>query len=90
MCIQNSDLQLKLTRYRNQSVREIDAGLKEKSEKWTKEKRALMDEKKQLQAELDKVKGERGEEREGRGGIGGRSYSGSSPCIIETSLFLHM
>ena len=55
MPIQNSDLQLKLTRYRNQSVREIDQGLKEKSEKWAKEKKTMMDEKKRLQSELDKV-----------------------------------
>ena len=52
---QNSDLQLKLARSRNQSMREIDQGLKEKSDKWAKEKKAMMDEKKELQAELDKV-----------------------------------
>lgn len=63
MYVQNSDLQLKLTRSRNQSVRDIDQGLKEKSDKWAKEKRAIMDEKKKLQAELDKV---RGRERERR------------------------
>ena len=53
---QNSDLQLKLARSRNQSMRDIDQGLKEKSDKWTKEKKAMMDEKKELQAELDKVR----------------------------------
>jgi serine/threonine-protein kinase MRCK len=52
---ENSDLQLKLARSRNQSMRDIDQGLKEKSDKWTKEKKAMMDEKKELQAELDKV-----------------------------------
>ena len=36
-------------------MREIDQGLKEKSDKWAKEKKAMMDEKKELQAELDKV-----------------------------------
>ena len=52
---QNSDLQLKLARSRNQSMREIDQGLMEKSDKWAKEKKTIMDEKKVLQAELDKV-----------------------------------
>ena len=52
---QNSDLQLKLARSRNQSMREIDQGLKEKSDKWAKERKSMVDEKKQLQAELDKV-----------------------------------
>ena len=38
-------------------MRDIDQGLKEKNDKWTKEKKAMMEEKKQLQAELDKVGG---------------------------------
>ena len=53
---QNSDLQLKLARSRNQSMRDIDQGLKEKSDKWAKERKAMVDEKKELQAELDKVR----------------------------------
>ncbi|CAI8013835.1 Serine/threonine-protein kinase MRCK beta [Geodia barretti] len=52
---ENSDLQLKLARSRNQSMRDIDQGLKEKSDKWAKERKAMVDEKKELQAELDKV-----------------------------------
>ena len=37
-------------------MRDIDQGLKEKSDKWAKERKAMVDEKKELQAELDKVR----------------------------------
>ena len=37
-------------------MRDIDQGLKEKSDKWAKERKAMVDEKKALQAELDKVR----------------------------------
>ena len=57
--LQNSDLQLKLTRSRNRSVLELDQGLKEKSDKWEKEKRAIMEDKKRLRTELEKVRRER-------------------------------
>lgn len=52
---ENNEIQLKLTRSRNRSVLELDQGLREKSEKFGKEKLSLMEQNKQLRQELDKV-----------------------------------
>ena len=52
---ENNELQLKLTRARNKSVLDLDQGLREKSEKFEKEKQTLLEQNKQLKIELDKV-----------------------------------
>ena len=48
-------MQLKLTRFRNKSMMELDQGLREKSEKFEKEKNTLIEQNKQLRKEMDKV-----------------------------------
>jgi len=48
-------MQLKLTRSRNKSMMELDQGLREKSEKFEKEKNTLIEQNKQLRKEMDKV-----------------------------------
>ena len=53
---ENNEIQLRLTRSRNRSVLELDQGLREKSEKFEKEKLSLMEQNKQLRQELDKVR----------------------------------
>ncbi|XP_064397756.1 serine/threonine-protein kinase MRCK alpha-like isoform X2 [Halichondria panicea] len=52
---ENNELQLKLTRSRNKSVLELDQGLRERSERFDREKQMLLDQNKQLKVELDKV-----------------------------------
>ena len=48
-------MQLKLTRSRNKSMMELDQGLRERSEKFEKEKNTLIEQNKQLRKEMDKV-----------------------------------
>ena len=48
-------MQLKLTWFRNKSMMELDQGLREKSEKFEKEKNTLIEQNKQLRKEMDKV-----------------------------------
>ena len=57
--IQYDDLQLRLSRNRNQSVLEINQGLQEATEKFEKEKLTLMEQNKRLRAELDKINSEK-------------------------------
>ena len=52
---QNNELQLKLTRAKNRSMLEIDQGVKERSERFQREKNSLMEKNRELCAELDKV-----------------------------------
>ena len=52
---QNNDLQLKLTRSRNNSMLELDKGLQERSEKFEREKGQLIEHTKQLRLKLDKA-----------------------------------
>ena len=56
---QNDELQVKLSRFRNRSVLELNQGLQEKTEKFEKEKTTLMEQNKQLRAELDKINTEK-------------------------------
>lgn len=56
---QYDELQLRLSRNRNQSVLEINQGLQEATEKFEKEKLTLMEQNKKLRAELDKINSEK-------------------------------
>eukprot|EP00731_Ephydatia_muelleri_P030003 Em0021g526a len=51
---ENNELQLKLTRVRNQVLQELDKDLKERTERFEKEKQSLMDQTKELRQELEK------------------------------------
>lgn len=50
---------MKLSRSRNISVLEVDKGIQEKTERFEKEKQALLDQNKQLRAELEQVSADR-------------------------------
>ena len=56
---QNNDLQLKLTRSRNNSMLELDKGLQERSEKFEREKHHLIEHNKQLHQQVDKAEAEK-------------------------------
>lgn len=56
---ENDDIQLRLSRSRNRSVLEINQGLQEATETFEREKLTLMEQNKQLRAEVDRVNSEK-------------------------------